>query len=131
MPSKIRLLYTDDDPDTREMMRFILEEAGYEVVCPETPQEFLRLARDERWDLFMLDSWMPGMSGIELCEKTRKFDQTTPIVFYSGAAFETDKRRALECGAFAYFIKPIPIEELVKGINSAVASRQPPAPPSH
>jgi DNA-binding response OmpR family regulator len=124
MLSKIRLLYAEDEPDTREMICVMLEAEGFEVVCPENPQTFLKLAKDGRWDLFMLDTWMPEMTGFELCDRIREFDPSTPIVFYSAAAFEADKKRALKCGAVAYFVKPLSFEELVEGISAAVAQRQ-------
>jgi DNA-binding response OmpR family regulator len=120
---KARLLYAEDDPDTREMIVVLLERENLEVVSPETLEKFLQLARDEAWDLFMLDTWMPQMSGFEICSKIKEFDSDTPIVFYSAAALATDKKKAFECGAFDYFVKPIPIEELIKGIHAAIASR--------
>ena len=123
--SKSRLLYAEDDPDTREMILVALQTAGFEVVCPGDLNEFLTVAKNERWDVFMLDTWMPEIDGFELCVKLREFDSSTPIVFYSGAALDRDKQRASECGAFAYFVKPIPFNDLVRGLRAAIASRVP------
>jgi DNA-binding response OmpR family regulator len=118
--TKVRLLYAEDDQDTREMICVLLEKENFEVVCPQTGQDFLQRARDERWDLYMLDSWMPGLSGLEICARIREFDSQTPIVFYSAAAFESDKKKAFACGAKGYMVKPIPFDELVKGIYAAI-----------
>jgi two-component system OmpR family response regulator len=120
--SATRLLYAEDDPDTREMICIALETEGFKVVCPADLRELLRLAKDESWDLFMLDTWMPQISGFELCSRIRKFDSRTPIVFYSAAARECDKRAALECGACDYIVKPVAFEVLVKRLNAAVDS---------
>jgi two-component system phosphate regulon response regulator PhoB len=120
MSSKIRLLYAEDDPDTREMICFALESEGFEVVCPDNPREFLQLAKDKQWDALMMDTWMPDLSGVELCKSVREFDPHTPIVFYTAAAYERDKKQALECGAQAYIIKPVSFEVLIAGIRAAV-----------
>src|SRR5882757_7155468 len=116
---KTRLLYAEDDQDTREMICVLLESENFDVVCPPTSQDFLRLARDERWDLYMLDSWMPGLSGFEVCAQLREFDSSTPIVFYSAAALERDKKKAFDCGASAYLVKPVAFDELIKVILAA------------
>lgn len=86
-----------------------------------TPE--LKVAKADRWDLYMLDTWMPEISGFELCERIREFDSKTPIVFYSASAYDRDKERARECGAFAYIVKPVEFEELVKGLRAAINSR--------
>jgi DNA-binding response OmpR family regulator len=119
----IRLLYAEDDPDTRDLICLALETEGFEIVCPETPLEFLEQAKAERWDLIMLDTWMPGMSGFELCSRIREFDLITPVIFYSAAAYEPDKRQAFQCGAQAYFVKPVPFDKLIQGIRDAIAAR--------
>ncbi len=46
-----RLLYAEDDPDIRELIQFALETEGFEVVCPSTLKDFLRLVKDESWHL--------------------------------------------------------------------------------
>lgn len=124
LTSKTRLLYAEDDPDTRDMISVALGSEGFEVVCPADLNDFLKIANDERWDLFVLDNWMPEISGVELCRKIREFDLTTPIVFYSAVAYENDKKEALAAGACAYLVKPIAIDDLIVGLRAAVASRQ-------
>ncbi len=114
-----RILYAEDDSDTREMICIALELEGFEVVCPESPEEFMKLAQAEKWDVFMLDSWMPEMNGCDLCKELRKFDSVTPIVFYSAAAYETEKKKALNCGAQAYITKPASLDVLVEALRSA------------
>jgi two-component system OmpR family response regulator len=123
--SKTRILYAEDDPDTRDMVCVALESEGFEVVCPSDPEAFIGLAKEERWDVYMLDAWMPEMSGIELCKKTREFDSRTPIIFYSAAAYERDKQEALECGAQAYVTKPAIYGELVESINQVLSDTKP------
>lgn len=64
---------------------------------------------------------MPGGSGIELCKKLREFDATTPIIFYSGAAYESDKREAFASGAQAYLTKPTDTKTLIETVARLIA----------
>ena len=115
MPSpKGRILYTEDDPDSRELVRYLFTRAGYEVVCTENGPQALQLAKQERFDLFLVDNWLPDLTGVDLTLYIREFDQITPILFYSGAAFETDRRDALDAGAQAYLTKPYDFMRLIR-----------------
>jgi DNA-binding response OmpR family regulator len=104
--SKGRILYTEDDPDSRELIRYAFAREGYEVICADSSSAALVLAKQEHFDLFLLDNWLPDLTGLELTRHIREFNQITPILFYSGAAFETDKRDALNAGAQGYLTKP-------------------------
>ena len=84
--SKGRILCTEDDVDTRELIDFVLTEYGYEVVCVARNVQAIDLAKTQHFDLYLVDNWMPGLSGTELTEKLRQFDLKTPVLFYSGAA---------------------------------------------
>jgi DNA-binding response OmpR family regulator len=108
-----RILYTEDDEDTREIVTVVLEMQNCQVIATESHDEALRLARTEHFDLYLIDNWMPGISGVRLCEQLREFDQHTPVLFYSGAAYETDRRRALASGAQGYLVKPAEGDDLV------------------
>jgi DNA-binding response OmpR family regulator len=111
--SKRRILYAEDDADTRELVSFVLTRSDCEVVATSTMDQALISARSEHFDLYLLDNWLNGASGIELCRELRSFDPQTPILFYSGAAFEADKESALKNGAQSYLTKPIENERLV------------------
>ena len=112
-PPRRRILYTEDDPDSRELIRYVFTRAGYEVVCTESGSQALQLARQEHFHLFLLDNWLPDLTGLELTRCIREFDQTTPILFYSGAAFETDRRDALNADAQSYLTKPFDFQRLI------------------
>jgi DNA-binding response OmpR family regulator len=115
-PSKGRILCTEDDADTRDLIVFVLSEEGYQVQCTDNPDEAISLAKEQHFDLFLVDNWLPGLSGTDLTEKLRKFDIRTPILFYSGAAYESDKEAALSAGAQGYLVKPVPPVVLVKEV---------------
>jgi DNA-binding response OmpR family regulator len=84
----------------------------------------LKLARSGRFNLFIFDSWLPDGSGIDLCKKVREFDHCTPILFYSGAAFENDRKLALSSGAQAYLIKPVETSELLQAIKTLMVKEE-------
>jgi DNA-binding response OmpR family regulator len=72
----------------------------------------MRLARREHFDLYILDSWLPDRSGFELCRLIREFNQRTPILFCSAAAYARDIREAIRAGAQEYLVKPVIPDEL-------------------
>jgi DNA-binding response OmpR family regulator len=115
-----RILCTEDDADTREMLTVLLKSFGYEVVCPADSILALELMRGIHFDLCLLDNWMPGLSGLELTQKIREFNKTVPILFYSGAAQETDRQQALDAGAQGYLFKPVETDELIQEINGLI-----------
>lgn len=119
---KTRILCTEDDPDTRELICLVLEYAGFEVACVNSAEGAVRLAQTDAFDLYLLDNWMPGLSGVELCEKLREFDMETPILFYSGAAFETDKKRAFTAGAQGYLTKPTDDDVLISKVRELISN---------
>ena len=118
------VLYVEDDADTRELMALLLEWEGYQVVLATNCEEALLLTRVMRFDLVIMDNWMPGGSGIELCQKLREFDATTPVIFYSGAAYECDKREAFASGAQAYLTKPTDNDLLVETVARVINERR-------
>jgi CheY-like chemotaxis protein len=116
-----QILYTEDDADTRELVSFVLAGSNYRVMVAENNDTALLLARSNQFDLYMIDNWMPGGSGVDLCRKLREFDSYTPILFYSGAAYERDKREAFSAGAQAYLIKPVDNVELITEVSRLIA----------
>lgn len=117
---KGRILYTEDDPDSRDLVVFILKQNGYQVTCAENGAEALTLARTQHFDLFLVDNWLPGLTGTELSRHIREFNQTTPILFYSAAAYDSDRQNALNSGAQGYLVKPATIEDLVNEVEKLI-----------
>lgn len=122
--SRLRVLVTEDDHDTRALLEIILAAAGCEVVITDEPNEALRLAQTTSFDLYLLDNWLANLSGVDLCRRLREFDSTTPVLFYSGAAFESDKREAMEAGAQGYITKPADTDEIVTEVMRLVSEAQ-------
>ena len=116
------ILYVEDDEDTRELVTYVLANSHYTVVAAANGDEALKLARTNNFDLYVIDNWMCGGSGIDLCKKLREFDTWTPILFYSGAAFERDKQQAFAAGAQGYLVKPAGPDELTAEVIRIVSA---------
>lgn len=117
---KGRILCTEDDADTRDLVRFVLTDAGYEIICTSDTEKAVHLAQNQHFDLYLLDNWMPAMSGRDLTYQLRTFDTTTPILFYSGAGFESDKQEALAAGAQGYLVKPVLNDDLIAEVDKLI-----------
>jgi DNA-binding response OmpR family regulator len=99
-----------------ELLKFSL----IETRAVGTAAQALSVIQTERFDLYVLDAWLPDLDGVELCRRMRFLDAHTPVLFYSGAAYEDDKKRAIEAGANAYVTKP-DIEGLIGSVTKFVS----------
>jgi len=119
-----RILYVEDHEDTRELVTLLLAQKSYEVITGATIESGVALAGAEQFDLYLLDSWLPDGSGVELCKRIRQFDKTTPILFYSAAAYATDAELALKSGAQGYLVKPSQPTELCDVVSKLIEHSQ-------
>ena len=119
-----RVLYIEDHEDTRELVTLVLEQKCYEVVTGSTIKSGVTLAGSQDFDLYVLDSWLPDGSGLELCRQIRQFDKATPILFYSAAAYEIDRVEAIKSGAQAYLVKPSHPSELCSLVTALIESHR-------
>jgi DNA-binding response OmpR family regulator len=101
-----RILFVDDDEDTRDLMGVVLEDYGYQAVIAVSASGALEIARSGGLALCILDNWLIEGDGMELCQQIRAFDSQTPIMFYSAAAYKADIQKGLDAGAEAYLVKP-------------------------
>lgn len=101
-----RVLYVDDDEDCREMLCLLLKFQGIETKAVGTAGEALSAIHKEHFELYLLDAWLPDLDGIELCRQMRDFDSQTPILFFSGAGYDADKKMGYQAGANDYVVKP-------------------------
>ena len=119
-----RILHAEDHLDTRELVSMLLCRSNYEVIGTESATMALDMAQQERFDLYLFDTKLQDVSGLDLCQKIREFDALTPILFFSAAVYESDKQRALSCGAQGYLTKPDGISELAETISRLIKGSQ-------
>lgn len=121
LPLHPRVLFIEDDADTRDLVSFVLTRENFDVVLATDSEEALLAAGAMSFELYLIDNWLPGESGVDLCKRLREFDRSTPILFYSGAAYEQDKRAAFAAGAQGYLIKPMQIDALVEEVSHLIS----------
>ena len=103
---RLRVLYVDDDRDSFEMLKVMLDMSEIEVAPARSMFEALTHASSERFDLYLLDSGLPDGDGVTLCRTLRAAHPTIPVLFYSGNAHPEEIKMGMAAGAEAYITKP-------------------------
>jgi DNA-binding response OmpR family regulator len=112
------VLLVEDDAVILETLAYNLGRHGFGVHKATDAAEALKLARQMRPDLILLDIMLPGESGIRLCERIRQEDREVVVVMVTAKDAEEDKVRGFEAGADDYVTKPFGMKELVARINA-------------
>jgi two-component system, OmpR family, phosphate regulon response regulator PhoB len=112
----------DDEADIVELVRYHLEKAGIECVHGRDGSAALRLVREHRPDVLILDLMLPGVDGLEVCRQLRRDASTAglPILMLTAKAEEVDRVVGLEVGADDYVVKPFSPRELVARVRALV-----------
>ena len=100
------VLCIDDDEDFRVMLVTRLRHELIEARAVGTAAEAISSTQTERFDLYVVDAQLTDLDGFDLCRRIRDVDPDTPILFFSGAADEADRKRGIAAGANDYVIKP-------------------------
>ena|SRR5690606_34244184 len=106
MPIKLRVLYMENDADTRDMVNCLMEKSDIIIETVESVREAERMATSAEFDVFLLDTIIPFQSSLALCQRLRTLVPGTPVIFYSGFAGTQDIASGLGAGAIDYLIKP-------------------------
>jgi PleD family two-component response regulator len=125
--TRTRILIAEDEVHLREILRFQLEGAGYEVLEAHDGRQALELALAERPDLVLLDVMMPHIDGYEVCRRLRaSFEtRTVPVVMLTAKSEAADKVTGLQGGANDYVTKPWEQRELLLRVRNMLEwSRQ-------
>ena len=122
-----KILVADDDDLLCEVLRFKLENMGHTVLVVTDGATALSSARNEDFDVLILDSMMPALSGMEVLQSLKSDPATSklPVIMLTARRSEDDVVRALRAGAADYLTKPFMPEELALRIATVLASRQP------
>lgn len=111
-----KILVIDDEQMILDMLRDQLEIEGYQVLTAQNAEEAMKRLAGEP-NLILLDINMPGMDGIELCEKIRE-DVTCPILFLTARIEEADRVAGLHAGGDDYIMKPFSLSELMARVEA-------------
>ncbi|MCM2675260.1 response regulator transcription factor [Alkalicoccobacillus plakortidis] len=113
-----RLLVVDDEESIVTLLQFNLEQAGYEVETASDGAAGLELAKQNTFDLIVLDLMLPEMDGIDVCKQLRISKVQTPILMLTAKDDEFDKVLGLELGADDYMTKPFSPREVVARVRA-------------
>jgi two-component system OmpR family response regulator len=130
-PQGKTILIVEDEAALVAALTYNLRREGYGVATAGDGVEGLRLARDKRPALVILDLMLPGMDGIDVCRRLRSYS-TVPILILTAKSDEVDKVVGLEVGADDYMTKPFSVRELlarVRAVLRRVEMEQDAAPP--
>lgn len=110
MGMRYKILVVDDEADIVKMLQSFLEKRNYEVLTARSGEEALRQA-EKGPDLILLDINMPGLDGLGVCERLRRY-LTCPIIFLTARIEEQDKVAGFAAGGDDYILKPFSLVEL-------------------
>jgi len=108
----MHLLIIEDNPDLLENLSDFFEAHGHAVDLAYNGLTGLRYARENRYDVIILDLMLPGMDGLEVCARLRREECDTPILMLTARDTLGDKLKGFECGADDYLVKPFALPEL-------------------
>lgn len=123
----VRILIVEDELAISEMLTFVLEKQGFDVVVADNYDEALNTLVEPYPDLVLLDWMFPGGNGISLAKKIKSIDLSRhiPIIMLTARAEEDDKVRGLEVGADDYMTKPFSPKELIARIKAVLRRSAP------
>jgi two-component system alkaline phosphatase synthesis response regulator PhoP len=113
-----KILVVDDEEHILTLIKFNLEQAGFEVVSANDGEEALSKVEIERPDLIVLDLMLPKKDGMEVCKELRLQRNVTPILMVTAKDDEFDKVLGLELGADDYMTKPFSPREVVARVKA-------------
>jgi two-component system OmpR family response regulator/two-component system alkaline phosphatase synthesis response regulator PhoP len=122
-----RVLLVEDDPHIRELVELHLQLEGLSVVPVSDGNVALARAREDAFDLIVLDVMLPGLDGVTVCRAIRRDSRNAdvPILMLTARREESDKVLGLDSGADDYLTKPFGVRELVARVRALLRRRRP------
>ena len=124
--TKETILIVDDEEDIIELIKYNLKTEGYSILTAEAGEQAIKIAKQSRPDLIVLDLMLPGMDGLEVTRYLRSNEETRdlPIVILTAKGEESDIITGLELGANDYISKPFSPKVLVARIRAILRRRR-------
>jgi two-component system cell cycle response regulator DivK len=125
---KIRILIVEDNEDNQELMRFLLERAGYDVISVENGLEGVDAARREKPDIILMDLSLPELDGWSAARQIKADAElkSTPLIAVTAHTLPGDRRKALDAGFDSYISKPINIHMFDITVGKVLEQKQKP-----
>ena len=120
----VNILVVDDDRDTRELLREVLSEEGYNVVTSSSGEEALQVGKQECFDLIISDMKLgPDLSGLDVLRAYKTLQPESEVILITAFGTMETAIEALKGGAFDYLSKPFKIDELLVQVGRALENR--------
>ena len=119
-----RILVVEDDESTRELLKIIMNNAGFQVAVAADGQQGLNAIKADPPDLVLLDIMLPEVHGYSVCHQVKSDPKLKhiKILMLSAKAFPADRHQAEQVGADAFMSKPVNPVELVQMVKSLLAA---------
>lgn len=121
-PTQLPILIVDDDPMMRLVSKTRLSQDGFTVETASSGVEGLKMAQRRRYQLILLDLYMPEYTGLDFLRDAGELLRLTPIIILSAAEKEAIAERCLDLGATRFLIKPVPARVLSAEVQQVLAS---------
>jgi DNA-binding response OmpR family regulator len=119
MGESVNILFVDDDPDIRFLLKLVLQKEGFNVIFAENGRQALDLWQNLPVDLVLLDVVMPLLDGFEFCRQLRKFS-SIPVIFLTALEGDKDVMKGFDVGGYDYILKPFRLKELLARIYAVL-----------
>jgi two-component system, OmpR family, copper resistance phosphate regulon response regulator CusR len=121
----MKILIVEDEPKVASFIKKGLEENHYDAEVTYDGLSAEKLAHLYKYDLFILDVIIPGISGIDLCKKLKTLHANTPVLMLTALGTTDDKLSGFDAGANDYLVKPFEFRELLARIKVLLKSSGP------
>jgi two-component system, NtrC family, nitrogen regulation response regulator NtrX len=121
---KDAILVVDDEAGVRSSLAAILGDEGYAVTSADSGEAGLAALEGRRFDLVLLDVWLPGLDGLEVLRRIRERDSELPVVVISGHGTIETAVKAVRLGAQDFVEKPLSLEKTVLAVRNALRQRR-------
>ena len=125
METARRIIVAEDEPNIVISLEFLLRNAGHDVSIARDGEAALRLAREARPDLIVLDLMLPLINGFEVCHRIREDPalRDTKVLMLTARGRQSEITRGLEAGANAYMTKPFATRDLLSAVAELLGAR--------
>jgi len=117
MDKEAKILVVDDEERIRRLLKMYLERENFFIDEADDGEQALDMALTNDYDIILLDIMLPGMDGIEVCQKIREH-KATPIIMLTAKGEETNRVHGFESGADDYVVKPFSPREVVYRVKA-------------
>lgn len=115
-----RVLVVEDEKSISKLVEYTLTQAGFQVDTSENGLEVSRLVQEKQPHMIILDLMIPGMNGLDVCQRLRRDGVATPVIMLTARDDEVDRVLGLEMGADDYVTKPFSPRELLARVRAVL-----------